>query len=167
MKNQIKVLGIDAGTTRVGFAILNYSNSKPHLIHYGLLPIKSNNHNTRIKQIYDQIKKIIKKYNPQVVVLERMYYYLNRKTAFEVSQAIGVINLACTQLKIPTFFVTPTQVKKNITNKGTANKKEIQTAIFNLFNINNQKNHKKKQIIDDITDAIAIALSYIKINNPN
>lgn len=157
------VLGIDAGTTRVGFAIIqNLSNiNKINLLEYGLFPVKSNIHQTRIKQIYQYTKKLIKKYNPNAVVIERMYYYLNKKTAFEVSQAVGVITLACCQLNTPLFLINPTQVKKIITNKGNANKKQIQEQIKDIF-----KNQLKssKNLIDDITDAIAIALSYIKIN---
>ncbi|MCS7243595.1 MAG: crossover junction endodeoxyribonuclease RuvC [Candidatus Calescibacterium sp.] len=156
-----KILGIDAGTTRVGFAILeNQKKQKTKIIKYGLMPVNSQQHNLRIKQIYEYTKKLIKKYKPQTVVIERLYYYLNRKTAFEVSQAIGVINLACTQLNTPLFLINPTQVKKVIANKGNANKKEIQQEILCKFN----GQIEKKQIIDDITDAIAIALSFIKLN---
>ncbi len=159
------VIGIDAGTTRVGFAILKKTNKKklePKLIEYGLMPINSNEQSKRIKEIYEYTKKLIKKYKPQTVIVERLYYYMNKKTAFEVSQAIGVINLACTQNKIPLFLINPSQVKKIITNKGNANKKEIQEEILNFFN--GQIKMEKKTIIDDITDAIAIALSFLKIN---
>lgn len=153
------IIGIDAGTTRVGFAVIKNCNLTPLLIEYGLMPIKTTQHNLRIKEIYEYTRKLIKKHKPQIVVIERMYYHLNRKTSFEVTQAVGVINLACTQLKTPLFFITPTQVKKIITNKGNAKKIEIQQKIINTFKI------KEKKIIDDITDAIAIALSFIKINN--
>lgn len=160
-----KVIGIDAGTTRVGFAILKKTNKKkpkPKLIEYGLMPINSNEQSKRIKEIYEYTKKLIKKHKPQTVIVERLYYYMNKKTAFEVSQAIGVISLACTQNKIPLFLINPSQVKKIITNKGNANKKEIQEEILNFFN--GQIKMEKKTIIDDITDAIAIALSFLKIN---
>lgn len=157
------IIGIDAGTTRVGFAVLKkQEKQKAKILKYGLMPVNSKEHNLRIKEIYEYTKKLIKKYKPTTVVIERLYYYLNRKTAFEVSQAIGVINLACTQLNTPLFLINPTQVKKVIVNKGNANKKEIQEEIINKFNGQIKKN--KKSLIDDITDAIAIAFSFIIIN---
>ncbi|MFN3477810.1 MAG: crossover junction endodeoxyribonuclease RuvC [bacterium] len=158
LKKNSTVIGIDAGTARVGFAILTLNKIKPKLIEYGLIPINETQHNLRLKKIYEYIKKLIKKYKPQSVVTERMYYYLNRKTSFEVSQAIGVINLACTELKTSLSFVNPTQVKKIITNKGNANKSEIQEKIISTFKL-------KEKPIDDVTDAIAIAFAHTKINN--
>ncbi len=153
------IIGIDAGTTRVGFAILKIkNNSKPKLIEYGLMPIKSNNLTQKIREIYNFTKSLLKKYKPHNVIIERMYYYLNKKTSFEVTQAIGVINLACSQSKTPILFINPSQVKKIITSKGNANKNEIQQKVLSIFKI-------KDKPIDDITDAIAIALSYTKLNN--
>jgi len=155
------ILGIDAGTTRIGFAIIlipkNNGNSfnSTKIIDYGLMPITSTNHQQRIKQIYNFTSKLLRKYNPQKVIMERLYFHLNKKTAFEVSQAIGVINLACSQKNVPSYLITPTEVKKLITQKGNANKKEIINFITKNFKI-------KTKIIDDIADAIAIALAYIK-----
>ncbi|MCS7165033.1 MAG: crossover junction endodeoxyribonuclease RuvC [Candidatus Calescibacterium sp.] len=161
--NGLTIIGIDAGTTRVGFAVLKkHKKQEIKIIQYGLMPIKSKEHDLRIKQIYEYTRKLIKKYKPTTVVVERLYYHLNRKTAFEVSQAIGVINLACTQLDTSLSLINPTQVKKIITNKGNANKKEIQNQIISKFN--GQIKNDKKSLIDDVTDAIAIALSFIMIN---
>jgi len=124
------------------------------------MPINSQIHQNRIKQIYKFTLKLIKEYSPQKVVIERLYFHLNKKTAFEVSQAIGVITLACSQKNIPTYLITPKEVKKIITQTGKANKKDIINFITQKFQI-------KNKIIDDIADAIAIALSYIKKNKQN
>jgi crossover junction endodeoxyribonuclease RuvC len=159
LKKEEIIIGIDAGTARIGYSILSinkkkFNNSKIKLISFGLLNITEIEHNLRLKQIYKEFTKLIKKYKPNKVIIERLYFNLNAKTAMEVSQAVGVITLVCTLNKVLVDYITPTQVKSIITNNGKATKKEIADKIKNFFNI-------EQKLIDDVTDAIAIALAFV------
>ncbi len=162
-KKEEIIIGIDAGTTRVGYSVLSiYKNksknlsqdSKIKLISFGLLNINETEHHLRLKQIYTEFNKLIKKYKPKKVIIERLYFNLNAKTAMEVSQAVGVITLACTFNNVFVDYLTPTQVKSIITNNGKATKQDIAQKIKQFFNI-------QEKLIDDITDAIAISLAFV------
>lgn len=163
IKKEELIIGVDAGTTRVGYSILSIyksksknlsQNSKIKLISFGLLNITETEHHLRLKQIYKEFIKLLKKYKPKKVIIEKLYFNLNAKTAMEVSQAVGVITLACVLNNVFVDYLTPTQVKSIITSNGKATKQDIAQKIKQFFNI-------QEKLIDDITDAIAISLAFV------
>jgi crossover junction endodeoxyribonuclease RuvC len=158
-KKEEIIIGIDAGTTRIGYSILSVYKKKSKnfsisLISFGLLDITEVEHHLRLKQIYKEFNKLLKKYKPNKVIVERLYFNLNAKTAMEVSQAIGVIILASVLNNVFIDYITPTQVKSIITTNGKATKQEIAQKVKSFFDI-------QDKLIDDITDAIAIALAFV------
>jgi Holliday junction resolvasome RuvABC endonuclease subunit len=72
----------------------------------------------------------------------------------EVSQAVGVITLASALNNVFIDYITPTQVKLIVANNGKATKQEIAQKVKSFFDI-------QDKLIDDITDAIAIALAFV------
>lgn len=157
------VLGIDPGTETTGYGILKLEkDGKPSVVCFDWIKTRNNNFpEKRLRQIYKGIKVVLEEYQPNVVAIERLFFFTNAKTAIRVSQAHGVFLLAAADYGIPVFEYTPRQVKKEITGNGRAQKQEIIKTILRMFKLRIPKG--KKTYFDDVCDALAIALTHIRI----
>ncbi|MDO8529077.1 MAG: crossover junction endodeoxyribonuclease RuvC [bacterium] len=159
----MKVLGIDPGTATTGWAILEEKNGEISAIAFGhisTLPINSTSE--RLKEVADDLKKIIKKYKPQESAIEDIFFFKNLKTAVKVSQSRGAMLLTLENQNIKIASYTPLQVKQALTGYGRAEKKQIQIMVKNILKL------KSIPKPDDTADAIAIALCHLnsrKINS--
>lgn len=148
------ILSIDSGIERTGYAVfkdLQYVNS-------GLVKtLKTHAQEKRLEEIYNSIQKIVRDYQPDKIVLERLFFFKNQKTVITVSQAQGVIMLLAAQNNIPVEFLTPLQIKSIITGYGKADKKAVQKMITLTLAIPPIKQ-------DDQADAVACGLAYCYLN---
>ena len=101
--------------------------------------------------IREGVFNIIKKWEPDAVSIESLFFTKNIKTAIRVAEARGVILLTVADCKIPVFEYTPTEVKRTLTGDGKADKTQIKKMIRLLFGFD------RSCLIDDMTDAIAVA----------
>jgi len=158
----MKILSIDPGFEKVGWAIFDKtgtSNSDFTFITSDLIKTsKTILHELRLRIIYDTLNKIIKKQKIEHLVIEKLFFFKNKKTVLEVSQAVGVIELAASNNAIPITRLTPLEIKQIITGYGTADKKSVQKMI--RLELGDQIIFKD----DDESDAIACGLAYIYIN---
>ena len=76
------------------------------------------------------------------------------KTAINVAQARGIVLVAGCQKNIPTYEYTPLQVKQAVVGYGRADKKQVQSMVKAILNL------EKIPKLDDTTDAIAIAICH-------
>jgi len=154
------ILGIDPGLAKIGYGIIRFKKDKLSLIKAGCLKTSSKiSFGERLKIIYKEIKKIIKKYKPNFVILEELFFAKNVKTAFKVGQVMGIINLAVQEEKIPVFQITPLQAKMALTGYGRASKKQVQKMVQTLLNLKNLPKPK------DTSDALAVAISSVRMIN--
>ncbi len=157
--NNKKVLGIDPGTTTVGYAILEKIDGKNQLIEHGTINTKPKIPlEDKLLEIYYDIIKLIDKHKPNLMAVESLFFCNNHKTAIAVGHARGVILLAGKQKKIPILDFTPLQVKSGICGNGNAKKQEVQKMIQMILGL------ESARIQDDAADAIAIALCAIDRN---
>lgn len=148
------ILGIDPGTTRIGYALLNKKNIDDiSVLTYGCLEISNKDQVERLGIISNFISELILKYRPEILSIERLFFAKNVKTAFSVSEARGVIINAAAAMNIKILEFTPLEVKMVITGYGKAEKKEIQKMICRILNL------AKTPQPDDASDAIAIGLT--------
>ena len=141
----MKTLGIDPGTTRIGYGIIE----NDLVVDYGLINGKNS-----LEIIHQEIKRIILKHNPDVVSIEKLFFSKNVKTALRVGEARGVILLAAHEEKIPIREYTPIQVKLAVTGYGKADKKQIQQMVKVLLKLSEIPKP------DDVADALAIAICH-------
>jgi crossover junction endodeoxyribonuclease RuvC len=159
----MKILGLDPGTATTGYGIIKIQNPKSKiqkidLVAYGIIQTKANSYMPkRLREIYLEIRKLIKKYKPNKVALESLFFFKNQKTVMTVSQARGVIMLACQSLKIPVIEYPPLRVKNILCKNGRASKKEVQAKIKKILKL------KKIPKPDDAADALATAICCAKI----
>jgi len=149
------IVGIDPGTATTGWGIIKVNEKDQNIrcVNYGVIKTSPKLPSPkRLNIIYNQLSKIIEKYNPKIIAVEKVYFFKNLKTAMPVAEAKGVISLLAAKKNIPLQEFTPLQVKMAIIGYGRAEKIQIQKMIKNLLNL------KELPKPDDAADAIAIAL---------
>ena len=151
--DHMTILSIDSGIERTGFAVFK---DKKYMISALIKTSKNDSTDIRLDEIYSKIKLVVKKYKPDIIVLEQLFFFKNQKTFIRVAQAQGVILLLAAQNKIKTAFLTPLQIKQIITGYGQADKKSVQKMIRLETGIDLKQ--------DDEADAVACGMAYIYLN---
>lgn len=156
------ILGIDPGTATTGYGIISAKSLKKKnngnfkCLGYGSIktsPVLAAAE--RLKQINNELSKIIQIHQPEIMVVESLFFFRNLKTAMPVSQAKGVILLTAAKKKVPVCEFTPMQVKMFVTGSGKSEKIHVQKKIKSIFRM------KDIPRPDDAADALAIALTYV------
>ena len=146
------ILGVDPGTTRVGYGLIKKEGKKLSHLKSGLLKIKSTRYGSRLVELSRSFENLLKKHRPDVVALEQLYFMKNRKTALDVSQARGVLMLLVVKSGLKVRELAPSTIKKAVTGYGLASKKDVAKMVGYFLKINVEDK------LDDVTDALAIAI---------
>lgn len=145
------ILGIDPGTTRIGFGVIEIDKNTLRCLDYGIIKLGENGANI-YKNTVSEMSKIIKKYHPDAAAVEKLFFFKNQKTIISVSQMRGVILFALESAGLPIHELTPLEVKQAITNYGRAEKKQMQNMVRLILKL------KDEIKPDDAADALAIAI---------
>lgn len=158
LKNNIiskTILGIDPGYDRVGVSIVNKEGIKESVIFSVCIETnKKETHSKRIKQIADDLEKIIKKYKVKTACIETLFIFKNQKTVMRVAEARGVINYICEKNGVSILELTPMQIKNSIAGDGHADKKQVKYMLEKILKADFTSNK-----LDDEVDAIACGLA--------
>lgn len=147
-----RILGIDPGFGRLGYAIIEQQGRDWIAIKYGVIETSAKESFVRrLLFLHTSLQKLITEYKPNLAAVEELFFAKNVTTAIKVAQARGAVLLTLAQSRIPTFEFTPLEVKQTLTGYGRADKKQIDYMIRLIFKLD------KKKIIDDAADALAIA----------
>jgi len=156
MKSSICILGIDPGFDRFGVSVLKKENNKESLIFSDcLITNKKESFDTRLFQIGNDLEKIIKKYKPNHLSIEKLFLSSNKTTAMRVSEIRGICIYLAKKYNIDIFEYSPPEIKLAITGYGKASKEDISHMVALILKLD-----KKDKKIDDEYDAIAIALTH-------
>lgn len=151
----MRILGVDPGTARVGWAIIETEKNKIVPIAYGCITTeKFQNPQSRLLAIHTLLLTVLDKYKPQELSVEDLFFASNAKTAISVGQARGVILLAAAQKQIPVVSYTPLVVKQVICGHGRADKLQVQKMVTKLLAL------AAVPKPDDAADALAIAMTH-------
>lgn len=156
------ILGIDPGSTITGYAVVKRHKKSVEFEVLDFGCINAEKHPTesqRLLTIYQEVSAIMKAYKPDVVSVEKLFFFKNLKTVMPVSQARGIILLAAEAQGIPILEFTPLQVKICITGYGRAEKKQVQKMIEKMINLESFDLKEKFRKKDDAYDAIGVALT--------
>ena len=145
------ILGIDPGTTRIGYGVIKKDQNNLRSLGYGLVPVSSGIGNTA-KQVVDGIQKIIADYKPDIVAVEKLFFFKNQKTIISVSEMRGVIMASLAITGVPIMEFTPLQVKQAVSSYGRADKNQVETMVRLILSL------KDKIKPDDAADGLAIAI---------
>ena len=155
----MRVLGIDPGYAIVGWGVVEYISNRFAPIGYGaIITEKDTPFEQRLVEIYESVFDICKRYQPEALSIEKLYYQHNQTTVIGVAEARGVILLAAAQCGVPIYEYTPMQVKQAITGYGKAVKKQVQEMTRVLLHL------PAVPKPDDTADALAMAITFCHTN---
>ncbi|MFI5261155.1 MAG: crossover junction endodeoxyribonuclease RuvC [Candidatus Limnocylindrales bacterium] len=147
------VLGIDPGTARTGYGVVERDGARLTLVDYGCLETPSTMVlPQRLLLIEQGLSALITEHAPDVVAVERLYFNRNVQTAFAVGQARGVILMVAAQRGLPVAEYGPHEVKQAVTGYGRADKGQVQRMVQRLLEL------AVLPRPDDAADALAIAI---------
>lgn len=147
------ILGIDPGIADTGFGVIKNQNGKLTCLTYGSIKTSSRQElGDRLEIIYQEITKLIKKYQPSLIAIEELFFCNNAKTALVVGQARGVAVLTARLNQTRSVEFTPFQVKQAVSTYGHASKDQVQRMVKLILNL------KELPKPDDAADALAIAI---------
>jgi len=148
------ILGLDPGTAITGFGIIEVINNlqKKHIAHGQIKTDKSLSDSERLEQIEKDLIELLNIYKPDIVSVEKLFFYNNVTTAMSVSQSRGVLLLTLQKHKIPILEYTPLQLKQGLTGDGRADKKQVQQMV----KLELKLDHIPKP--DDAADALGLAI---------
>ncbi|MFI5035827.1 MAG: crossover junction endodeoxyribonuclease RuvC [Acidimicrobiales bacterium] len=153
------VLGIDPGLTRCGYGLVEGSFEAPESFRACRAGVVETSKVTavevRLRQLSDELGALIAELRPDVVVVERVFYQRNARTAISVAQASGVaIALAgATGADVRQF--TSQEVKLAVTGYGAASKSQVQAMVARLCGL------REPPRPPDVADALALAITYL------
>jgi crossover junction endodeoxyribonuclease RuvC len=145
-------LGIDPGTRRIGYGVVDAQNGTVKFVSAGLLKITATEDVAALQETKQEIDRLIAEYQPEVVAIEKLFFAKNQKTAIAVAQSRGVVLLATKEQGIRIKEYTPNEVKLGVTGYGFADKKAVLKMVRLILNKGDLK------VIDDASDALALAI---------
>ncbi|PIR97967.1 MAG: crossover junction endodeoxyribonuclease RuvC [Candidatus Colwellbacteria bacterium CG10_big_fil_rev_8_21_14_0_10_42_22] len=148
----MKVLGIDPGTTRIGYGLVE-KNKSLNLLDYGLISGQGMSSGERLIHLEKELGAVIKRTRPDLVCVEKLFFTKNKKTALSVSEARGVIMLTVGRMGIEAMELTPNEIKSIVVGDGGATKDQVQKVACVTLGVDSISGP------DDVSDAVAIALA--------
>lgn len=148
------ILGIDPGTTRIGYGAIRASGNSLTHIASGVLEIKpAPTSAEHLREIGRALEKLIIDTHPEKIGVERLFFSKNKKTALAVAEARGVILETVAKKHILLYELTPNEVKLAVTGNGSSSKSAVAKMVSLLLRLD------VKNLLDDATDALAVAIA--------
>lgn len=144
------ILGIDPGTTRIGYGVIKKAKNAFKLLDYGI--IEPGRNHLRFRNLEKKLVSLVKKYKPHLASVEKIYFAKNKKTAISVAESRGIILFILNKNKVKTMEFSPNDIKSAITGFGKSDKKTVSKYVCLTLGI------KKIKGPDDASDALAVAL---------
>ncbi len=155
------VLGIDPGLALTGWGVVKTDESMDNglkCVDFGVIETeKTLSRYDRLAKISEGIKQIVKKFSPDAASVEQLFWTNNQKTAMAVGEARGVTVLALHEAKLLIKEFTPLQVKDAVCGYGKADKKQVQTMVQSLLELDGIPKP------DDAADGLAVAIACVTV----
>jgi crossover junction endodeoxyribonuclease RuvC len=148
------ILGIDPGTTIMGYGVLRIEGSKPELITMGIIDLrKVKNHYLKLRYIHERVARIIESYLPDELAIEAPFFGKNVQSMLKLGRAQGVAMAVALSRDIPITEYAPLKIKMAITGNGQATKQQVADMLQRLLHVAQQD----MPTFMDATDGLAAA----------
>jgi crossover junction endodeoxyribonuclease RuvC len=149
------ILGIDPGTTIMGYGLIHIKGKNMELLQMGVLHLaKLSSHELKLKRIFERTLALIDEYNPDELAVEAPFFGKNVQSMLKLGRAQGVAMAAGLYRDIPIFEYSPKKIKKSITGNGNASKEQVAAMLKSLLTIKEMPKHL------DATDGLAAAVCH-------
>lgn len=149
------ILGLDPGTTIMGYGIICIKGSRLQLVQYGVIHLnKYAGQELKLRKIFERVLSLLDEYHPDEVALEAPFFGKNVQSMLKLGRAQGVAMAAALYRDIPIVEYAPKKVKQSVTGNGNASKEQVARMLMTLLSI------KELPKLLDATDALAVALCH-------
>ncbi|MBL4568224.1 MAG: crossover junction endodeoxyribonuclease RuvC [Flavobacteriaceae bacterium] len=155
MKTEKIILGIDPGTTIMGFGIIKIVGKNMEFLQMNELQLKKyDNHYIKLKLIFERTIELIDTYNPDEIAIEAPFFGKNVQSMLKLGRAQGVAMAAGLSRDIPITEYLPKKIKMAITGNGNASKEQVALMLKSLLNLKTLPKNL------DATDGLAAAVCH-------
>lgn len=159
MPSGVRVIGIDPGINHTGYGVVDEISKKMICLDEGTVsPSKKLAFPQRLQVIYKDLKGLIEKWFPDIMVVEETIYAQNIRTALMMGQARGVVILAAVEEGLEIYEYSPKKIKLSVVGNGAATKEQVRFMVTRLLNL------PEVPVSFDASDALAVALCHLNQN---
>jgi crossover junction endodeoxyribonuclease RuvC len=149
------ILGIDPGTTVLGYGIIHVRNNNLSMLTFGIVQLsKLNNQPDKLKRILERINGLIQEFKPDEMAIEAPFFGKNVQSMLKLGRAQGVAIASCLQHNIPFEEYSPRRIKQSITGSGSASKEQVAAMLQKLLSFEEMPKYL------DATDGLAVAVCH-------
>ncbi|WP_430614255.1 crossover junction endodeoxyribonuclease RuvC [Flavobacterium sp. JP2137] len=149
------ILGIDPGTTIMGFGLIKIVQKKMEFIQLNELQLsKYDDHYTKLRHIFDRTIELIDTHHPDEIAIEAPFFGKNVQSMLKLGRAQGVAMAAGLSRDIPITEYEPKKIKMAITGNGNASKEQVAKMLQQLLNLKELPKNL------DSTDGLAAAVCH-------
>ena len=153
------ILGIDPGTTMMGYGIIKGGGKSPAYVDMGVVDLRrAGDHYMKLRLIYARTLELMKKYLPDEVAIEAPFYGKNVQSMLKLGRAQGVAMAAVLSRDVPVFEYAPRKIKLSITGAGDASKEQVAHMLMRMFDLKDLPKNL------DATDGLAAAVCHFYQN---
>ena len=150
----MRILGIDCGSERTGYGVIETDGRSHRMIAAGVIRTSPKQGLAeRLLQIAEALRSIIGEHAPEAAAVEEVFYSLNVKTALKLAHVRGVALLAIAEAGLELGEYAPLEVKSSVVGYGRAEKQQVQLMVKNLLGL-------AEPLAEDASDAIAVAICH-------
>lgn len=155
MNKEKIILGIDPGTTVMGFGLIKVVNKKMHFVQLNELNLKKyNDHYLKLKLIFERTVELIDTHHPDEIAIEAPFFGKNVQSMLKLGRAQGVAMAAGLSREIPITEYSPKKIKMAITGNGNASKEQVAKMLQSLLELKELPKNL------DATDGLAAAVCH-------
>jgi crossover junction endodeoxyribonuclease RuvC len=149
----MRILGIDPGTIKTGWGVIELDGSRLRHLGSGTLALGRGELSARLAGIYQGIVGVIDEHGPDEASIERNFLARNVKSAFRLGEGRGVAMAAAAGRGLPVAEYAPATIKKAVVGYGRADKHQVQEAVMRMLGLDDKPD-------EDAADALATALCH-------
>ena len=151
----MRILGIDCGSERTGFGIVDSDGRTHTLVDHGVIQTSPKApFEQRLQQIAGGLRRSIEAFSPEMAAVEEVFYAVNVKTAIKLSHVRGVALLVIAEARVAFAEYSPLEVKMSVVGYGRAEKQQVQMMVTALLRLPRPIDSQ------DTCDALAIAICH-------
>lgn len=134
-KDQI-ILGIDPGTTVMGYGLIRVTKNQPEMIAMGVLELKKYmDHYHKLQKIFSRTLSLIDEFKPESLAIEAPFFGKNVQSMLKLGRAQGAAIAAALYRDLPIYEYAPLKIKMAITGNGRASKEQVADMLRRFLKI--------------------------------
>ena len=147
----MRILGVDPGSRRTGYAVVRKEGSQVSAVTYGTIALGKSGLESRLLVLYQQLSAVVEEHRPQYMAVEGIFHAKHAGSALKLGHARGVILLVAALNNLELHEFAPRAVKQAVTSSGKASKEQVQRMVKTLLRLSEQPQ-------EDAADALAVAM---------